>query len=155
MRGRSNNHKIVTICEMFIFKWRFLCRCRLCSLSSLILNLPGEPASVLAYLADRETVESRFYKCCAQVKWIIEWSNKSLSRRVVPWFASRKEICLHFGYACVVEFIWVSFQCKLLRLSVEQGGTKVRWKVLTFKFSCCHGQLALFPVATCRVWRQW
>ena len=35
------------------------------------------------------------------------------TRRVVPWFASRKDICLRFGYACVVEFIWVNFLCKL------------------------------------------
>ena len=35
------------------------------------------------------------------------------TRRVVPCFASRKEICLRFGYACVVEFIRVSFLCKL------------------------------------------
>ena len=33
MRGRSNNHKIVTICQMFIFKWCF--RCRLSLLGSL------------------------------------------------------------------------------------------------------------------------
>ena len=36
MRGRSKNNKIVTVSQMFIFKWRFRCRCRRCCLSSLI-----------------------------------------------------------------------------------------------------------------------
>ena len=34
MLGRSNNHKIVTISQMFIFKWPFHCRCLRCCLSS-------------------------------------------------------------------------------------------------------------------------
>ena len=36
MRGRSNNHKIVTTSQMFTFEWRFRCRCRRCCLSALI-----------------------------------------------------------------------------------------------------------------------
>ena len=36
VRGRSNHHKIVTISQMFILKWRFRCRCRRCRLSSVI-----------------------------------------------------------------------------------------------------------------------
>ena len=35
MRGRTNNLKIVTISQMFIFKWRFLCRCRRLCVSCL------------------------------------------------------------------------------------------------------------------------
>ena len=38
MRGRSNNHKIVTISQMFIFKWGFCRCCRRPCLSSLILH---------------------------------------------------------------------------------------------------------------------
>lgn len=36
-------------------------------------------------------------------------------------------------------------------LSLEQGVTKIWWpQVLTFNLCCCHEQLALFPMATCR-----
>ena len=65
---------------------------------------------------------------------------------------------MYQGPVFLISWIWtfkMLLHYILLRLSVEQGGTKVRWKVLTFKFSCCHGQLAPFLVATCRVWRQW
>ena len=36
MRGRSKINQIVSISQMFIFKWRFRCRCRRCCLSSLL-----------------------------------------------------------------------------------------------------------------------
>ena len=36
MRAKSNNRKIDTIVQIFIFKWRFICRSRRGCLSSLL-----------------------------------------------------------------------------------------------------------------------
>ena len=39
IRVVRNNNKIVTISQMFIFKWRFHCRCRHCCLNFLVLPI--------------------------------------------------------------------------------------------------------------------
>ena len=48
MWGRSNNHKITTISQMFIFKWHFRCRCCRCCWSSLFPELKLFPFTMLA-----------------------------------------------------------------------------------------------------------
>ena len=40
MRAKSNNYKIATIAQMFIFMWRFIYRSRRGCLNSLITSLP-------------------------------------------------------------------------------------------------------------------
>ena len=76
MQAKSNNRKIVTIVQMFIFKWYFICRSRWGCLSSLVVAYTTELRQmerlvVLRRLPLTPATKSFFILCMGTLRCIV------------------------------------------------------------------------------------